>query len=85
MVVQQQQSKQKRMMPLHYVNNKSMSEYLGVSTRTLYQLRRRGKDPMPSFMLGSRVFYILHDVDEWIKRQRENTATITKNKKVQEV
>lgn len=47
-----------------------VSRRTGLSVRALRRRRELGQEPV-SFRLGGRVVYDPDDVDEWIKRQRD--------------
>lgn len=46
------------------ITTKEAATHLGISHRTLEQLRWQGKGP-PFYKIGSRVIYDLQDLDEW--------------------
>lgn len=43
------------------------AEYLGISTRTLYQFRARGVH-IPYIRVGYKIFYLKDDLDEWLEK-----------------
>ncbi len=51
--------------------------YLGLRPRTLaiwasrtYRRKKDGKTPVPFYKVGSRVFYLLSDLDDYLERCR---------------
>ena len=53
------------------------SQYLGVSTRHLLELRKRGE--LPYVMIGNRHFrYRASDLNEWAKRKAAESVTRSK-------
>ena len=47
-----------------------ITDLLPLSRYTLYRLRTRQEDPLPSVRIGGKLFYIQHEVERWILRQR---------------
>ena len=53
-----------------------LSEYSGISERTLRDLIRRPTDPLPHYRIGKLVKVRRSDFDAWAERQRHNQSLV---------
>lgn len=46
-----------------------VARHLSVKRERVYELARRGGDPLPSVSIGGAKRFALADVDDWVRRQ----------------
>ena len=51
-----------------------LAEWLGVSEATVYRLRDRAEDPLPSLKIGGSTRFDPGQVSEWLSRQRKTSG-----------
>ena len=50
-----------------------LAEWLGVSEATVYRLRDRAQDPLPSLKVGASTRFDPDEVSVWLSRQRKTS------------
>jgi predicted DNA-binding transcriptional regulator AlpA len=55
--------------PTDWLKLKQLEDLLGCKRTKLYELRRRKKDPLPTFQIGGREYASLSEVLKWVARQ----------------
>ncbi len=55
------------------VNEAELTQLFGIHRITLYRLRRKGK--LPYYRLGSKIYYLPHEVFACLRRPKEKPQT----------
>lgn len=53
------------------LNIKELTGILDVDPATVWRWRTRRRDPLPTFKVGARVFFLRREFEAWFLRQRE--------------